>query len=93
MFLTKLRDLCRFYQRFQKVFLLICTGLLFLYYSRYHVGKRIDKMLWLGFGPMILYILVVVRVGSETINPALFVPGPFLLFLYDFSSPLKDFFI
>lgn len=63
-----------FGNRFQILFFLFATVYVFMYFLKTQ-EKRIHLLSWLGLFPMLLYVVVGFRIGSEVINAWLFIPG------------------
>ena len=66
--------------RFQVVFYLFASLYLFFYFLKMP-GTRINLLILIGLFPIALYIAVIFRIGSETINAWIFSPGLGLPFL------------
>jgi hypothetical protein len=60
--------------RFILVFFLFATFYLFLFFARTPTN-RINLLTLIGLAPMAIYIAVVFRISSESINPWIFAPG------------------
>jgi|WetSurMetagenome_2_1015567.scaffolds.fasta_scaffold10123_2 hypothetical protein len=63
-----------FGSRFQIIFYIFATVYLFLFFLK-QPGNKISPLILLGLFPMLLFFAITFRVGSDSINAWIFVPG------------------
>lgn len=78
--------------RFITPFLFLCCGLSLLYHTNLEFRYRLTFLNRVFIFPLILFIVVTFRVGMDSINAALLLPGFLIPFGADLQIPLVDFF-
>jgi hypothetical protein len=68
------KPIASFGSRFQIIFYLFATLYVFIYYTK-QSGTKINLLTLVGLFPMLLYVAVTFRIGSESINAWLLTPG------------------
>ena len=69
--------------RFQMLFFLFATMYVFLFFVKKPPGRTISYLTFIGLFPMLLYSLISLRQGSDTINAWIFSPGLGIPWLMD----------
>ncbi|MGV3461108.1 MAG: EpsG family protein [Flavobacterium sp.] len=74
--------------RFLTIYYLFAVGLLIIFYAKYYNTRHFDKVILIGIFPMLLYSVVGIRVGLNTVNLTLFMPTPLMALFTDNGIPI-----
>ncbi|KYP15123.1 EpsG family protein [Flavihumibacter sp. CACIAM 22H1] len=76
--------------RFRSVFMLFSISMLVYFYSSIYKMPKLNWFVIICAFPFLLKVLISIRVGADTLNTVLFMPGPVIATMYNLPFPVKD---
>jgi hypothetical protein len=76
--------------RFRSVFMLFSISTLIYFYSTIYKMPKLNWFVIICAFPFILKVLISIRVGADTLNTVLFMPGPVIATMYNLPFSVKD---